>query len=227
MLTLLTLLSLASLILTGNALDVTGRIVWNAACVDYKALEHTRVKLDNGRYSANVAQDGAFTIPNVDTGTYVLSVVSHKYAFEQLRIDVYEALAEVRPYVPGTSLDPPSPITLQYPIELSAKQKYNYFVPPESFNIMAMLGSPMMLLMIFGGGMMLAMPYLMKNMDPEALEDMKEQQAKMAKMQGAMTSGDFKGGLSALMSSFEEPVSSPQSGQKSVASAKKKNTKKR
>ncbi|KAG7099395.1 hypothetical protein E1B28_001248 [Marasmius oreades] len=227
MLRLLGLLSIASLILIGNALDVTGRIAWNAVCINYKALGQTRVKLDNGKYSANVAQDGVFTIPNVNPGTYVFSAMSHNYAFDQLRIDVYESAIEVRPYVPGTPLNPPSTITLQYPIELSAKQKYNYFVPPESFNVMGMLGSPMMLLMIFGGGMMLAMPYLMKNLDPEALEDMKEQQTKMAKMQNAMTSGDLKGGLSAFMSSFEEPPPSSQSVQKSTPGAKKKNTKKR
>lgn len=57
-----------------------------------------------------------------------------------------------------------------------------------------MLKSPMVLMMVFTGGMVLAMPYLMKNMDPESLEEFKEQQAKMAKMQSAITSGDFKSG---------------------------------
>ncbi|KAL0580295.1 hypothetical protein V5O48_001712 [Marasmius crinis-equi] len=221
-----------SWILAGNALDVNGRIAWNHVCTrveGYRALGPTKVILDNGEFSSGVTQDGAFSIPNVTPGTYLLSVLSHDFAFEQVRIDVVdESVVEVRPYVAGTPLNPPSAITLQYPIAIQAKQHYNYFVPPESFNIMGMLGSPMMLMMIFGGGMMLGMPYLMKNMDPEALEDMKEQQAKMAKMQSALGSGDFKSGFAALMSGFEEPPAQ-QPAQKSNpnASAKKKNTKKR
>lgn len=68
---------------------------------------------------------------------------------------------EVRPYVPGTPLDPPTAVLLPYPVKLAAKQKNVYFTPPESFNLAAMLSNPMILLMVFGGGMMLAMPYLM------------------------------------------------------------------
>ena len=34
-------------------------------------------------------------------------------------------------------------------------------MPPETFNLVAMMSNPMMLLMVLGGGMMLAMPYLM------------------------------------------------------------------
>lgn len=84
-------------------------------------------------------------------------------------------------------------------------------MPPDSFNMLGMLKSPMVLMMVFTGVMVLAMPYLMvcsglvapltainlppqKNMDPEALEDFKDQQAKVAKMQSAVTNGDFKSG---------------------------------
>jgi hypothetical protein len=34
-------------------------------------------------------------------------------------------------------------------------------MPPETFNLVAMMSNPMMLLMVVGGGMMLVMPYLM------------------------------------------------------------------
>lgn len=36
----------------------------------------------------------------------------------------------------------------------------NYFVPPQSFNVVQMFQNPMMLIMVFGGLMMLAMPYI-------------------------------------------------------------------
>ena len=58
-------------------------------------------------------------------------------------------------------MDPPSLVLLPYPIILIPREKSVYFVPPETFNLVAMMSNPMMLLMVFGGGMMLVMPYLM------------------------------------------------------------------
>lgn len=97
---------------------------------------------------------------NVPTGTYILSVVSPDYTFDQVRIDVQENEAEIRPYAPGTPLNPPSPIALSYPISLIPRQKHVYFVPRETFNLLGMLSNPMMLMMIAAGGMMFGLPYL-------------------------------------------------------------------
>jgi len=58
-------------------------------------------------------------------------------------------------------MNPPSSVILPYPVLLTPREKQNYFIPPDSFNLGAMLSNPMMLLMVGGAGMMLAMPYLM------------------------------------------------------------------
>ena len=81
----------------------------------------------------------------------------------KLRIDVLpsEAVPEVRPYLPGTPLSPPSPVLLAYPIILTARQKANYFVEPESFNLLGMLRNPMVLMMVVTGALVMGMPYLM------------------------------------------------------------------
>lgn len=82
----------------------------------------------------------------------------------QLRIDVPpepESPPEVRPYTVGTPLNPPSPIKLPYPIKLVPRQRKRYFIPHQSFNVLQMFQNPMMLIMVFGGLMMLAMPYVM------------------------------------------------------------------
>ncbi len=57
---------------------------------------------------------------------------------------------EVRPFPLGTSFSPshPHPI-LTYPILLTARQRKEYFVPPESFDILPMLKNPMVMMMIF------------------------------------------------------------------------------
>ena len=72
-----------------------------------------------------------------------------------------ESTPIVRPYIPGTPLSPPSNVKLTYPISLSARAKYDYYVPKESFNLIGMFQNPMMMIMLFTGVMVLAMPYLM------------------------------------------------------------------
>ena len=82
----------------------------------------------------------------------------------QLRVDVPpepESSPEVRPYGIGTPLNPPSPIKLPYPVKLVPRQRNSYFVPHQSFSVALMFQNPMMLIMVFGGLMMLAMPYIM------------------------------------------------------------------
>ncbi|KAF8807574.1 hypothetical protein BYT27DRAFT_7189648 [Phlegmacium glaucopus] len=197
----LILVQLLSCVALAFALDITGKVSWSDICPDAASLGHAKVSLDDGVFSSGVTHDGKFIIPDVLDGTYILSLISHDYSFDQLRLDVKNSTTEVRPYVPGTPLNPPSPILLAYPIVLTPREKSAYFVLPETFNLVAMMSNPMMLLMVFGGGMMLAMPYLMKNLDPEALAEFKEQQGKI---NGALQSGDLKTGLSALVNATED-----------------------
>jgi hypothetical protein len=188
------------------AFDITGQIVWNDVCPNATTLGQAKASIDDGVLTGGITTNGKFLIPDVPDGTHVLSIISHDFSFDQLRIDVNRTSSaiEVRPYVDGTPMNPPSSIMLPYPVFLIARGKQNYFIPPESFNLGAMLSNPMMLLMVGGAGMMLAMPYLMKNLDPEALEDFKEQQNKLGGIQDAFQSGDLKAGISALMAAGEE-----------------------
>jgi len=218
----LSLLFAAALCFTvSSAYDVQGNIKWNSLCPNATTLGHAKVVLDDGKLAGAVRRSGQFVIPHVPAGTYVLSVVSHDHVFDQLRLDVPEgdAAPAVSPYIAGTPLDPPSTVKLPYPIKLQAVQRFNYYTPPESFNIIGMLSNPMALMMVFGGVMMFATPWLMKNMDPEALEDLKHNQAQVADMQNAFTSGDIKGGLATLMGAGGEPQA--KAGQKVRGGAKK------
>jgi len=164
--------------------------------------------LDDGTFSSSVTHDGEFIIPDVPDGTYILSLISHDYFFNQLRLDVNNFTAEVRLYISGTPLNPPSPVLLPYPIVLIPREKSVYFVPPETFNLVAMMSNPMMLLMVVGGGMMLLMPYLMSHLDPDAMEEFKEQHGRI---KGALHSGDSKTGLAPVIATADEhnnPVTS-------------------
>jgi hypothetical protein len=207
---LLILLALSSVWCSVSGLDIQGKIKWNDVCTKYEDLGPSKVILDDGRLSGSVTKDGSFVIPDVQPGTYLLSVESRDYIFDSFRIDVTpsEPMPEIRPHVLGTPFNPTSPISLSYPINLVPRGKNAYFIARESFNLVGMFQNPMMMIMVFTGVMMFAMPYIMKNMDPEMLEDFKGRQAKMASIQNSMQSGDLKSGISALLAEDEEPKTS-------------------
>ncbi|KAL1690396.1 hypothetical protein GGG16DRAFT_125742 [Schizophyllum commune] len=211
------------------AADITGGIMWNNVCQDIKQLGQAKVLLDNAAYSANVLRSGKFSISDVPAGTFLLSVRAHDYMFDTLRVDVPEPDENgtspdpiVRPYVPGTPLDPPTQVTLPYPIVLTARGKYNYYTAPTSFNALGMLQNPMMLIMGVGFLMVIAMPYLMKSVDPEALQEMNANQAKLGDIQSAFASGDFKSGFSALMNQGETEAAPAQAASPARGNAGKK-----
>jgi len=67
----------------------------------------------------------------------------------------------VYPYIPATPLDPPPRIALAYPIALAARQRNQYFVPPQGFDLFGMFQNPMMLMMVAAAILMVAMPSLL------------------------------------------------------------------
>ncbi|PPQ76413.1 hypothetical protein CVT24_012630 [Panaeolus cyanescens] len=176
-------------------------------------LGQSKASLDNGFITGSIKQDGSFQLSSVPDGTYILSIISHDYIFDQVLITVNDTstIPDVRPYIPGTPTKPPSSVNLFYPVVFIPRGKNNYYVPLEKFNLATMLSNPMMLLMIGGAGMMLGMPYLIKNLDPEALEELKEQQGKMSGIQQAFQSGDIKSGLSAIMAAADDTNQTPSS----------------
>ncbi|KAH9082024.1 hypothetical protein EDB83DRAFT_2512825 [Lactarius deliciosus] len=161
------------------AAELSGFVQWNEHCADAIQLGHAKVVLDNSVASGSISRNGNFIIPDVAAGTYVASVVSHDHVFDKLRIDVppeHDSPPEVSPYTIGTPLNPRSPIKLPYPIKF-------------------MFQNPMMLITVFGGLMMLAMPYVTKNLDPALLQEAQQSQAKFTT---ALQSGDLKSGITAL-----------------------------
>jgi len=56
-----------------------------------------------------------------------------------------------------------------------------------------------MIMMVVVGVLMLGMPYILKNLDPEVQQDFSERHAKLQSIQQSMQSGDIKTGLSTLV----------------------------
>jgi len=126
-----------------DGLDLNGAIQWNDICRGYRDIQGARVILDNGRWSGSVRRDGGFTISDVDSGVFVLSVISHDFLFDQLRVDVSNAEHNVSVYafVPGTPFTAAVVASIEHPIVLSARARNAYFVEREAFNPLAMFQS--------------------------------------------------------------------------------------
>jgi len=146
----------------------------------------------------------------VDAGTYILSMSSHDYAFDQVRVDIPDSSQqpEIKSYMVGTPLTSLTSVSLSYPVVLTPRHKNKYFKPRESFNLFGMFQNPMMMIMLLTGVMMLAMPYIMTNLDPQTLEELKGHRGQIANLQNSIQNGDIKSGLSALLAAEEESKAS-------------------
>jgi len=175
------------------AVDISGQVELNDVCRSIMELRGATVVLDEGLYSARIWRTGQFVLHNVDPGTYVLSVNAHDHSFDYLRVDVPAegSAPTVHPYIPGTPLSPKVNVTLPHPIKLIPRRRNVYFVPRESFNLVAMFSNPMMMMMVATGVLMLAAPYMMANLDPATAAEVKENQAKLANIQDSIKNMDF------------------------------------
>jgi len=208
-----------------RAVEIAGHIRWNAVCQNTTALGHARALLDEGKLYGSITSNGKFVIPDVPDGTYVFSVDSHDYAFDQYRIDVNHrsiSPVEVRPYILGVPMGPPSNILLPYPLSIASREKYVYFLPQESFNLGGMLLNPMMLAMIACGGLVLAMPYIMKNLDTDALQGFSKEQARLGRARNTESSTSTSSSAVDEKAALAPQINKAASNSKSKAGSKKR-----
>ncbi|KIJ45126.1 hypothetical protein M422DRAFT_67283 [Sphaerobolus stellatus SS14] len=187
------------------AVQVSGRIQWNDVCPNYTNIRGAKAILDNGRSSGYVRRDGQFTIPDVSPGTYILSILSHDFLFDQVRVDVSDAepSASVYAYIPGTPLSPAPLLSTGSPVVLSAKARHNYFVERDAFDPVAMFKNPMMMIMLASAVLIFAAPYLKASLDDDSLKELSERQNKVIAAQNSISSMDI-GGLTNMLTGSSE-----------------------
>lgn len=124
------------------------------------------------------------------TGIYALEVYSLTDHFSQLKLKVTaenNTIFVIEYKYPGAPR-----LVVNHPITLTALAPIQYEVQKPPFSLYNMImANPMMLMMLFSLVMVVGMPYLLNNMSPEELEEMKRQSAK---------NGDPMKQLSKLMS---------------------------
>jgi hypothetical protein len=108
----------------------------------------------------------------------------------QTLYNIKDGSIHAQPYIahklpqPTTSPSIPLPVTL-------VPSKDEYYTTAQGVNILGMLKSPMVIMMLFSGVMLYAMPKLMASMDMD--EDMKKDVMETRKKMQGMQNMDFMG----------------------------------
>ncbi|KAL1935198.1 hypothetical protein VTP01DRAFT_4338 [Rhizomucor pusillus] len=169
---------LSSLVSCAN---IKGAIRANSILSDVRLLRpSTRAVLDGGKYTALIRADGQFEFNDIAPGSYLLEIQSADFIFPKVRVDIQADDAKVRgAYTQYGSLWDSRGFSLDYPFELRAKATANYFTTPQKFNLLGMFKNPMFLMIGFSAVMMLVLPKMMANMDPEMMKEMNQAQTGM------------------------------------------------
>lgn len=111
------------------------------------------------------------------SGIYLLDVLSVDLVFSQFKLKVNADTATVN--VVEYKYQGASRAQASYPLVLSPHAKLNYFQKKEGFNLYrAVMGNPMMIMMVVMGGVVMLFPKLMAGMDKEEMAKMMEEQKK-------------------------------------------------
>ena len=138
------------------------------------SLPTTEVVLNGGEYRTYTRPDGGFVFHDVEPGVYLLDVLSVDYIFSQVKLNLPKAGGEaircLEYRYPGAAKQP-----MAYPLELAAHVKQQYFEVRETPGLHTLFRNPMMLMLLFTGAVVVLMPKMMDNMDPEEMKKMQEQ----------------------------------------------------
>ncbi|KAJ1673772.1 hypothetical protein EV182_004584 [Spiromyces aspiralis] len=188
---------------SGTIYRVRGSILTNDILDDLSALDpETRVIVNGGENAAYVMADGSFVVNGVREGESLLEVLSHKYEFPKIRLSIgtnEEGRASVAPRFvqPGHEWSTDAP-TIEYPLKIQAINKHEFVVPREGFNIIGLFMNPYMLMIGASLVLVLIVPKLQANMDPEVLQD-------SSKQYQAMTQADISETLTNFLMGGQDP----------------------
>jgi hypothetical protein len=113
----------------------------------------------NGNIETRVDRKGYFYFDNLDVGTYTLTIPSLQISYPKYKIVIDKEYGiQVDMYDKKNEFVIPVP----HPIIVKGNEAKQYFEIAEGFNLMAMLKSPMGIMLVIFGGMMLCMNMMPK-----------------------------------------------------------------
>ncbi|KAF2640465.1 hypothetical protein P280DRAFT_549337 [Massarina eburnea CBS 473.64] len=162
---------------------------------------HATLQSSGPPQEAYITRSNAFNFHNISAGSYLATVHCHDFAFEPLRIDVtVEELVEgsgdkkevVRAWQTfiGNEWDNTGESRGEggngLVVEVKPLGQKNYYQERQGFSPLSMLKNPMILMALVSMVLVVGMPYLMDNMDPDTKAEFEEMQ-KNSPIKGAAT----------------------------------------
>eukprot|EP00904_Undaria_pinnatifida_P004988 jgi/Undpi1/1619/HiC_scaffold_11.g05009.m1 len=150
------------------------------------------------------SRDGSFAFQDVPAGVYLLEVLSttFHYSAVKIKVDDTTGIIAIEYKYPGAARK-----ETVHPILLTAHTKWNHFEKREKMKIGGMFKSPMTIIMIGSMVMMMFLPKMMANLDPEQLEEIKGQQKAVADTASNMSISDLFS--SAFSGAQAQPAAQP------------------
>merc|ERR1712226_860956 len=123
-----------------------------------------KINVNGDAYHGFFRSDGSFTVTNVPSGSYIVEIVSTKFVFPPVRVDI-TSKGKKR----ARKLDLISPNVVEeeyYPLKIKALGPAVYIKQREQFRVQDALMNPMVLMMVI--------PKLINTDDPERKQEMQE-----------------------------------------------------
>ncbi|MCJ1387241.1 hypothetical protein MMC18_000081 [Xylographa bjoerkii] len=146
---------------------------------------HATLLTTNFTLTAPLRRSNSFSFANVPSGDYLCEVYSRDYFFSPMRVDVdaekgIEVWRTYRGNEWGNKGERMGGIgekkDEEVRVEVKTQGEKGYYEGRGGFSPLTLLKSPMILIAIFGMGMMVGMPYLLDSMDPETRKEFEESQ---------------------------------------------------
>ena len=150
--------------------------------------------LNAGEYEGLTRVDGSFVVQGVKAGVYSLEVVQPAYHFSDYKLDVAVDTGTVRALeykFPGAPKE-----QIAYPLVLTPLAPKAYFEKRPTVGVSSLLKNPMVLMMLFTGLIVVVMPKMMANIDPEEMKKMQEEYAANQQDPNQLMASLFGGGSS-------------------------------
>ncbi|QDS76723.1 hypothetical protein FKW77_001092 [Venturia effusa] len=206
------------------------------------ASTHATLHANGPPLSAPLSRSNTFTFSHVPTGSYLLTVHCRDFFFEPLRVDVgtdengvayakswqtfygneWDNTGEKRGEGVAAQGDDGTKREAVAVIESRVTGPKEYYQEREGFSVLSLFKNPMILMAVVSLGLILGMPYLMDNLDPEAkaeFEEMTKNNPVAANPAAAIQNFDLAGWMAGSKAptpsaAIEEKRSAPSGGKR-------------
>ncbi len=144
-----------------------------------KSTIETSIKPSSVVATSFLSDDGSFLFTNITSGSYLLFSSSSLQAITPAFIKIEIANGKIHSYavLPGHSWDDNGP-SIPYPIILKSTMSINYLIDRPQFDPKQIIKNPMIMMSLVALLFVFGLPILQKNLDPETLLAMQEEQNK-------------------------------------------------